>query len=490
MGFVSVSQSTEMAQLASLIGFDGFSSLVAFSGPVLAIWLERMLWDMLGDENGKRRRWRWRRRARNADGEDEPEEDEWLNWEGGGEDGEDGEEEALVGGRENDGNNTNINYDDNFMTFSADPEFSFPADDVYHSDQPEQQQQDRPLLEFFDESSSPQGRASMDSGDRLIQFNNNISQGAATTSRSRPASIRMPAGVIGHVPPPSRPGLGNNSWTPTKAFSSFIGLAILFGGLRLMVSSPTFWQRPIDETQSRLVATGCVSSQTLEDFEPLIEATKVMALGGAQLIVWSEAAASITEDKDDGDGTPEDVGRNRNLEEFKVTIRKLSDKLNVTLVASAMHKPLKEKPKKLVFITSPEISDPIVYEKRFLFPFRESGFGRGSDGYPSFESVTLGRVAVTMTYEPVRQVPKNADLVIEVASDWGPTGSLLALLSRSRGLENGYTLFRCSSNGATIASNPFGQVVFNVQTAQETVPLHTVVHLQSQVKTWYYSIGV
>ena len=84
------------------------------------------------------------------------------------------------------------------------------------------------------------------------------------------------------------------------------------------------------------------------------------------------------------------------------------------------------------------------------------------------------------------------ELMLQPASDWNTIGRLHERVAKARAIENGFSLFRCTSGGISGVYSPFGETVFRKVTGTaegQTAVFATQIPKSSRVFTVYSIVG-
>ncbi|KAJ1533208.1 hypothetical protein HK405_000623, partial [Cladochytrium tenue] len=312
-----------------------------------------------------------------------------------------------------------------------------------------------------------------------------------TGSAGAAAATPFAATPVGHLPPPTRPGLSNTLWTPTKALCALMAAAALWSGLRtsMPVMLGTGLRHPLAPGDGvagpafRQVTAGCVVASRETAVDGLETATRQLAAAGAELVVWSEAAVVIRDDVAGGSEAAAAAAGSEDgepvLRDFVGRAGRLAAELNVTLVATALHRPAAGgRMRSLAFVLTPsdggggsdDDAEAVVAaraQKRHVFPFAESGQSAGpaavevagGAGLPlgAGLAVVFGSDTTFPAYI-LRSAWGGADLLVEVSSDWGFIGQLRADdYTPTLAVATGLTVFRCASGGPSAVVGAHGE---------------------------------
>ena len=124
----------------------------------------------------------------------------------------------------------------------------------------------------------------------------------------------------------------------------------------------------------------------------------------------------------------------------------------------------------------------------------EDGTAPGTAPAPAVQT-RYGRVGGAICYDfdfPdfLRQASRGADLMLQPGWDWGPLGLLHANMDAVRAVENGVTVFRCSSGGVSGVYGPYGDVVLQKVTGKwKGTGYIADIPMRRQVVTVYSTVG-
>ncbi|CAB4387704.1 unnamed protein product [Rhizophagus irregularis] len=267
-------------------------------------------------------------------------------------------------------------------------------------------------------------------------------------------------------------------------------LVITYGSIRLNTSFIPFYQKSIKETfPQELVNFGCVlgnSDNQIDDYMSYVNLTQNLAISGNKIILWSEAMTGIINETD--------------LNLLYESIRNISISYNVyigftyvdvTNLNTTIYN------KQVVINNKGDVV--IDYKKSNLVPFVEANFiTKGNNKLQTFQSEDFGIIGSAICFDfdfpkLIGQAPsKKVNLMLDSSNTWvSPVGPLHARMNSIRSIENGFTIFRCNSDGVSGIWNQYGQPLHYIPTANTNtttfqVPINVV---KNRVKTVYSVFG-
>jgi apolipoprotein N-acyltransferase len=265
--------------------------------------------------------------------------------------------------------------------------------------------------------------------------------------------------------------------TPVPAQREIVRNAV---GLMLLNNS-------ITETQARQV-------RSLMDylFQDLMNQSIKMAKSGVEIVVWSEGAARIFAADED-----------QYLKQACSAAKENGIYLGLSVIVLTDDAPVlfkKSQPffkNKLIFI-SPGGNIAWEHLKGTLVPGLEDKITIPGDGILKTANVPVipvGPVTGAICYELdfprlIRQAGKSgSSLLLAPSNDWAEVKHMHAAMARMRAIENGLAVFRPTSQGISIAVDPYGRIVSQVDYFQSKGgPIAAVLPVKP-VSTLYSSIG-
>lgn len=286
--------------------------------------------------------------------------------------------------------------------------------------------------------------------------------------------------------PPGRHALAGpgGGGAHAMACGAFVGLLLLYGGLREVVFSPSFYQRGIAATIRPTVAVSCILSQYDADFgrsggeppeiaaapggaESLLWArTRERVAAGDSIVLWSETAVYVEGDE----GEARLLRRAREAVRHRParpqwappgSIRAEGPYLGVTYL-KLLEGAAAGEPGSYVnafALVLPDGSVALSLNKSHPVPFVEDSLQAGEAVLRSVPT-PLGRMAAAICFDLEfasflqQSGRQGVDIMLQPSWTWGPIGGLETESDAVRAVENGFTLFRCSSNGMSGIVSP------------------------------------
>jgi apolipoprotein N-acyltransferase len=224
-------------------------------------------------------------------------------------------------------------------------------------------------------------------------------------------------------------------------------------------------------------------------FHELLSESIKLAESGVEIVVWAEGAAVIFASDEE-----------KYVEQAVYTSQEKNFYLGMSLVVLcdnyqdllAKNQPIVKN--KLLFIT-PENRVAWEYSKSNLVLGNEKAVTIPGDGVLKSTKTNKGTVTGAICYDMdfpryIRQAGViNSDLLIAPSNDWPEIKNTHARMARLRAIENGISLLRPTSNGISIAVDPYGNIMSVVDDNKSTGdPLVAVLPMGS-VKTLYAFVG-
>lgn len=203
------------------------------------------------------------------------------------------------------------------------------------------------------------------------------------------------------------------------------------------------------------------------------------ARAGADIVAWSETAGRVTK-------------RHEELMLDRAAQLATKEKI-VFLIAYGVWDPDGDPPLENKVAAIPPTGD-VAWEYRKAHPIvgAESPLMSPGDGVVRTLDTATGRIAAVICHDldfPTLLAQANRNdvgLVVGPSADWAAITPLHADMAIFRAIENGFSLFRPTSNGRSIATDPWGRTVSIVDYPDDAM----VAHLQvARVPTVYGSIG-
>ncbi|MFN0315904.1 MAG: apolipoprotein N-acyltransferase [Burkholderiales bacterium] len=183
-----------------------------------------------------------------------------------------------------------------------------------------------------------------------------------------------------------------------------------------------------------------------------VEATRIEARAGAQIVVWPEATAMVF-DKDEPAllGRARDVAREENVYLL----------IGVGTVFPDTERPFENK----AVLIDPAGALVLSYAKAIPVPGFEAGISRCGKPVIQTQNSPFGKIAAAICFDLdfpsfIRQVgTANADLLLVPASDWEAIKLAHHVSATFRAIENGVTLVRATRWGLSAAVDPYGRLL-------------------------------
>jgi len=233
-------------------------------------------------------------------------------------------------------------------------------------------------------------------------------------------------------------------------------------------------QKSIQNTLFMIMQNDAPSDSTLMQFrdatdkmfQTLISRSSRAAECGTEIVVWSEGACFFLESDEDN---------------YIRIARETTQKgqfylgLAAAVISDDFYK-LKSHSEpfiknKLILIT-PQGDIAWSYSKSILVPGMETALTIPGDGRLKSVSTARGTITGAICYEmdfpsAIRQAGKSeASLLLAPSNDWAAIKNTHALMARMRAIENGTALFRPTGEGISIAADPLGYIISQVDYSQ------------------------
>jgi len=203
-----------------------------------------------------------------------------------------------------------------------------------------------------------------------------------------------------------------------------------------------------------LLVTGTKMSEPIgmvldKNIQTLFESTKIQALAGAQIVVWSEASAIVYLD---------------NVDTLLSQASEVAKSADIYLaIALVVIDPSNE--------TSPSAENKLVVfdrngnslgEYKKVQVFGKHKFVKGNEA-PLVVQTDYGTLAFAIGFDldfprAIRKIG-HADILIAPSQDWKTLSPHHSLMATYRSIENGMSLFRPTSQGVSLASDPHGRIL-------------------------------
>ncbi|KAI9276831.1 carbon-nitrogen hydrolase [Phascolomyces articulosus] len=261
----------------------------------------------------------------------------------------------------------------------------------------------------------------------------------------------------------------------------------IFGGGLIQIRPGSFFQIAYPDYVPETVPVGCVIGpggihpELQEDHDRWFNRTTKLVESGAKLVVWSEETAITHSSQEENDL----INRAR-----EYAIEK-----QIYLAIAYDNNVLADLAENKLVIVSPLGEVKINYRKAHPVPIVELSTP-GAAEIQFFDTPEFGRIGGAICFDYnfpwfIRQASENnIDLMIQPSFTWGPIGTYHSRSNSLRAVENGFTMFRCGSQGLSGVFEPTLNGVFNQHVAAITDSEY-LFHLpiQKRRKTLYGYIG-
>lgn len=232
-----------------------------------------------------------------------------------------------------------------------------------------------------------------------------------------------------------------------------------------------------------------IRSQINNNFNALLTESIRMAGCGVEMVVWSEGATFIFENDEESSIQQAVQSALEHQMYLGLGLAVLKDNCQDLL---AKNEPFVKN--KLILI-SPDGKIDWEYAKWNLAPGMERMMTIPGDGKLKSALTAQGSVTGAICYDMdfpayIRQAGKlKSDLLLAPSNDWAEIINTHAQMARFRAIENGISLLRPASSGISIAVDPYGKILSQVDGFKSNgAPLVAVVPMRS-VQTLYTIVG-
>mmetsp|Transcript_2364 Transcript_2364/g.3296 ORF Transcript_2364/g.3296 Transcript_2364/m.3296 type:complete len:537 (+) Transcript_2364:100-1710(+) len=281
----------------------------------------------------------------------------------------------------------------------------------------------------------------------------------------------------------------------TELFFGLLFLVLIYGGSYNLNSNGRFYQADIvDWDQDTFNAVCLVGYESDSSISERLKTTEKVATGkffldaelneaSADIVLWSETAVLVNssiEEKKYLDGMQDIAVRHGTI--VGVTyLLKIGENLFSNVFTLILN----------------DGSIAFRYEKVNPVFMVESNVRPGRDLAPIVET-RLGKIGGAICFDfdfPafIRRASDSATLMLQPGWDWGPIGTLHAKMDATRALENGFTLFRCSSGGVSGVYSPYFETIYEkvmgTLDGEGTSAYTTQIPQTKRVRTLYSYLG-
>ncbi|KAF0528913.1 carbon-nitrogen hydrolase [Gigaspora margarita] len=271
---------------------------------------------------------------------------------------------------------------------------------------------------------------------------------------------------------------------PVMIYFIVIFWVIVYGSFRYSTTYIPFYQQNIESYAAHsLVKVGCViGANNNYETKYYVNRTEELARNGTKFILWSEAAAIVT-----------NTAEYNELEKGIKTISQMY-KTYIGFTYGDVSSSNRKIYNKLT-VMSPNGDILINYAKSNLVPFVEDEVTAGPKILQTNVTSDFGTIGGAICFDYnfpsfISQASKdNVDFMIQPSDTWvSPNAGYHFRTNTIRSIENGFTLFRCSHYGFSGAWGPYGQTYVAVETVDDLI-VSFQIPLHKRVKTIYGVFG-
>ncbi|KAG2233587.1 hypothetical protein INT48_009374 [Thamnidium elegans] len=271
---------------------------------------------------------------------------------------------------------------------------------------------------------------------------------------------------------------------PITIYSIILTLVFTYGGLYVNVRPNSLYQVTYPEYIPKTVPVGCVVGpgdtypELQADHDVWFKKSAELVGDGAKLVIWSEITTVV-----------------ENLEEEEIFIQRARDFALLHKVYLGVTYSLSGPVKKNKFVLVTKSGDiGIDYNKAHPVPGVVKSAGPNTLQYIDTEE--FGRVGGAICFDFnfadfIGQASTHkVDVMLQPSWTWGPIGTYHQQGNILRPVENGFTLFRCVSQGVSGIFEPTLNGVFNQKVASNNVEKYVFyLPIQKRLVTLYAYIG-
>lgn len=275
-------------------------------------------------------------------------------------------------------------------------------------------------------------------------------------------------------------------------YGTIISLVFVYGGIRLIKipkkgtvriagihtydlrnsEGKQYWKAAEDDWEYFREITKELQDKTFE-------ATIREARAGAKIVLWSEVLPIVAKEDE-----------SKLLKKAKSIAREENIYLLMSLFSE--HQDTKEKDENKLIMVDPH-GDIVLSHYKFGGNFIE-GTVKG-DGNIHTVDTPYGKISGVICWDQnfpriIRQAgQKNVDIMLAPTADWREIDPLHTIVGYFRAVENGYSLFRQSINGLSLATDPKGNIIASMDHFQSSEWVTVAQVPINGVKTIYSGIG-
>ncbi|GAA5807750.1 hypothetical protein MFLAVUS_001127 [Mucor flavus] len=272
---------------------------------------------------------------------------------------------------------------------------------------------------------------------------------------------------------------------PITIYSVILTLAFTYGGFCVNVRPNSLYQVTYPEYIPKTVPVGCVVGpgdtypELQTDHDVWFNKSAELVGDGAKLVIWSEITTVV-----------------ENLEDEQVFIQRARDFALLHKVYLGVTYSLSGPIKKNKFVLVTKTGDiGIDYNKAHPVPGVETQ-AAGPNVLQYIDTEEFGRIGGAICFDFnfanfIGQASTHkVDVMLQPSWTWGPIGTYHQQGNILRPVENGFTLFRCVSQGVSGIFEPTLNGVFNQKVASNNVEKYVFyLPIQKRLVTLYSYIG-
>ena len=187
----------------------------------------------------------------------------------------------------------------------------------------------------------------------------------------------------------------------------------------------------------------------------LLQRSKQQALAGARIVAWAEASAVVFKNDEPG-FIAEAATLARENQIYLVASVVISAEATTEEPGSKQPEPLENK--LLVFGPNGEELGQYIKARSLWKEDNVAG-----EGMPLITETPYGKIAFAIGFDldfpPLIRQAGDADILIAPSSDWRTLSPHHSLMATFRGVENGFSVFRPTSKGLSLASDSHGRII-------------------------------
>ncbi|KAF7722657.1 hypothetical protein EC973_002867 [Apophysomyces ossiformis] len=241
---------------------------------------------------------------------------------------------------------------------------------------------------------------------------------------------------------------------PFVLYGLLMALVLTYGGAQVNIHKDSIFQESYKDYVPPSVPVGCLAGQTasqpIQNYTYWFNRSTELVQKGARIVLWSELTAFTADEEDET--------------RFRALSKEFASRNNVYLAAAYgtyNNPPLENK----LILVSPKGEILIDYNKAHPVPIVELQ----PPGEPIVQYVDteeFGRVGLAICFDYnfpqfIWQAGQNGvDLMLQASQTWGPMGTYHTQGNALRAVENGFTLFRCVTEGMSGVFEPTANGIF------------------------------